>query len=307
MSAADIARALGDARREGRTWRCRCPLHGGRSLTLRDGDGGALLAWCFGGCDSRDVLAELRRRGLLEGRTTDYRRPFASSSPPEDVARTARALAIWHDARPAVETIVESYLGTRGISLDAWPAAQLFHPRCPRPRDEAGNFRPPLPAMVAVVEHVQRGPVAVHATYLRPDGSGKADIPKEQQKASFGSIKGGAVRLGISRAGEWLAVGEGIETTLSVAVACAMPGLAAVSAGGIRSLVLSREATHVIICADHDASGVGERAARDAAARWLAEGRRVKLALPPRAGIDFNDILRGVASARIEEVRRVAD
>ena len=161
--------------------------------------------------------------------------------------------------------------------------------------------------MVAVVEQVQRGPVAVHATYLRPDGSGKADIPKEQQKASFGSIKGGAVRLGISRAGEWLAVGEGIETTLSVAVACAMPGLAAVSAGGIRSLVLSREATRVIICADHDASGVGERAARDAAARWLAEGRRVKLGLPPRAGIDFNDILRGIASARIAEVRRVAD
>jgi len=28
MTAADIAHALGDARREGRTWRCRCPLHG---------------------------------------------------------------------------------------------------------------------------------------------------------------------------------------------------------------------------------------------------------------------------------------
>jgi hypothetical protein len=34
MSAADIAHALGDARREGRTWRCRCPLHDGRSFTL---------------------------------------------------------------------------------------------------------------------------------------------------------------------------------------------------------------------------------------------------------------------------------
>ena len=86
-----------------------------------------------------------------------------------------------------------------------------------------------------------------------------------------------------------------------------MAGWAALAAGGIRSLVLSREATHVIICADCDANGVGERAARDAAARWLAEGRRVKLALPPRAGIDFNDILRGVASAPPEEARRVAN
>ena len=52
-----------------------------------------------------------------------------------------------------------------------------------------------------------------------------------------------------------------------------MPAWAALSAGGIRALVLPREATHVLICADHDVSGVGERAARDAAVRWLAEGR----------------------------------
>jgi putative DNA primase/helicase len=100
MSAADIAHALGDAGREGRDWRCRCPLHQGRSLTLRDGDGGRLLAWCFGGCDSRDVFIELRRRGLLDGRITDYRRPVPR--PREDVARTARALPIWHEPRPIV-------------------------------------------------------------------------------------------------------------------------------------------------------------------------------------------------------------
>jgi hypothetical protein len=29
MSAAAIAAVLGEARREGRVWRCRCPLHGG--------------------------------------------------------------------------------------------------------------------------------------------------------------------------------------------------------------------------------------------------------------------------------------
>ena len=38
--------------------------------------------------------------------------------------------------------------------------------------------------------------------------------------------------------------------------------------GGIRALVLLREATHVVICADHDASGTGQRAAQDAAQRW---------------------------------------
>src|SRR5262249_37323203 len=259
MSAADIARALGEARREGRAWRCRCPLHGGRSLTLRDGDAGCVLVTCWAGCDRRDVLTELRRRGLLGERTTDYRRSVRTSQR-EKLDRTARALAFSREARPAPGTPVEIYLRRRGISLDAWPATLQFHPACPRPRDEAGNPSPPLPAMVALVEHVQCGPVGVHAVYLRPDGSGKAEIPKDRQKASFGPIKGGAVRLGIPRAGEWLAIGEGIETTLSVMAACAMPAWAALSAGGIRSLVLPREATHVIVCADNDASGVGEHA-----------------------------------------------
>ena len=42
MNAAQIAAALGDASREGRNWRCRCPLHGGCSLLLRDGDNGGV-------------------------------------------------------------------------------------------------------------------------------------------------------------------------------------------------------------------------------------------------------------------------
>ena len=36
MTAAEIAAACGNARREGRDWRCRCPLHGGRSLTAKE-------------------------------------------------------------------------------------------------------------------------------------------------------------------------------------------------------------------------------------------------------------------------------
>jgi putative DNA primase/helicase len=85
-----------------------------------------------------------------------------------------------------------------------------------------------------------------------------------------------------------------------------MPVWAALSARGIENLVLPREATHVVICADHDASGIGERAARDAAARWLAEGRRVRIAMSPELGADFNDVLTGVTSAKINEARHVA-
>ena len=105
------------------------------------------------------------------------------------------------------------------------------------------------------------------------------------------------------RAGEWLAIGEGIESTAAAVIACGIPGWAALSAGGIRTLILPPEATHVLICADHDASGVGARAAHDAGTRWLAEGRRVRIAMPPVPDTDMADAL---VAAELMEARHVA-
>jgi hypothetical protein len=81
MNAADIAHVLEDARRERRGSRCRCPLHGGRSLTLRDGNGGCVLVTCWDGCNRLDVLAELRRRGSLNRRITDFQGPLLDPRP----------------------------------------------------------------------------------------------------------------------------------------------------------------------------------------------------------------------------------
>jgi putative DNA primase/helicase len=310
-SAAEIAAALG-GRREGRCWRCRCPIHGGFSLILKDGDAGRVLVWCWGGCDRLNVLTELRRLGLLCRPSADYRPPRVTLLRREDTkgdaARSARALAIWHESRPIAGTIAERYLLSRGIvvhGLSAEARTNLrYHLTCPRPRDGAGRFVPPLPAMLALVEHREHGPVAIHSTYLHADGSGKATIAKP--KAMFGPVGGGAVRFGMPCSGGWLAIAEGIETALAVATACSLPAWAALSAGGIRALVLPREATHVLICADHDASGTGQRAAQDAAQRWLAEGRHVRIALPPEPGTDMADALVTDMAADTMEARHVA-
>jgi hypothetical protein len=297
MNAFAIAAALGDSRREGRAWRCRCPLHGGRSLVLRDGDDGRVLATCWAGCDRLDVLAVLRQLGLLEGRM--HYGPHVISAPrhTDDVTRTARAMKIWHNAERGPNSSVEAYLAVRGITLDRWPASLRFQRRCPRPKDDDGNFLTPLPAMVALVEHVERGPIAVHATFLKADGSGKAEI--DRAKAIFGPSAGGAVHYGMPCEGKWFGVAEGLETGLSVAMACAMPVWAALSANGIKNLVLPRDATHIVICADNDANGTGERAAHKAAARWLAEGRRVRIAMPSEPDSDFNDVLVAEAASAL--------
>jgi putative DNA primase/helicase len=77
-----------------------------------------------------------------------------------------------------------------------------------------------------------------------------------------------------------------------MALALKAPGWAALSAGGIKRLDLPPIAKMVLIAADNDPKGTGQRAANYAAARWLAEGRRVKICMPPRPGVDWNDVLR---------------
>ena len=103
--AASIARALG-GHRNGDGYLVRCPVsrHGkGRgdrspSLSIRDGDD-CLLVRCFAGCDPRDVLAELRRRGLLDDAQRRHRvEPCERYEPPHEP--NPHALTLWRGAKP---------------------------------------------------------------------------------------------------------------------------------------------------------------------------------------------------------------
>ena len=90
-----------------------------------------------------------------------------------------------------------------------------------------------------------------------------------------------------------LMVGEGIETCLTAMQATGHPAWAALSTSGLRTLDLPESVREVIVLADGD--DPGEAAARDCALRWQRQGRRVRIARPPR-GQDFNDMLTGSAS-----------
>jgi len=97
-----------------------------------------------------------------------------------------------------------------------------------------------------------------------------------------------------------LMVGEGIETCLAAMQSSGHPAWAALSTSGFRTLDLPRKVRDVIVLADGD--DPGEAAAQDCAWRWKREGRRVRIARPPR-GMDFNDLLRQQAP-RFEEAAR---
>jgi hypothetical protein len=128
---------------------------------------------------------------------------------------------------------------------------------------------------------------AVHRTYLRPDGSGKADI--DPPKAMLGAVTGGAVRLADGLGP--LVVAEGIETALSLASGLLQTPAtiwAALSTSGIRGQHLSPTASRLTIAADGDAPG--REAANALAERAHALGWQVSL-LPAPDGRDWNDIL----------------
>jgi phage/plasmid primase-like uncharacterized protein len=148
--------------------------------------------------------------------------------------------------------------------------------------------------MVAPITNIDGEFIGVHQTFIRPDGSGKADV--DRPKAMLGRAAGGAVWLAL--AAETLMVAEGIENAISAMQMSGMPAWAALSTSGMIGLVLPPVVRTVVILVDNDINGAGEYAARTAAQRWLVEGRRVRLVMPPTPGTDFNDVLRGRGYAR---------
>jgi putative DNA primase/helicase len=292
MNAGSIAAAL-SGRKAGRGWSARCPAHDDRnpSLSLRDSAGGGVWVKCFAGCPKNEIIGSLKALGLWVGGTswrtsTKRLKPSAMKQSADDQTRTYIALSIWKACVPASRTLVEIYVRSRGLVLPATPTLR-FHPNLKHPSGEH------WPAMVALVCDYDGAPLAIHRTFLARNGVGKASV--DPQRMLLGPSRGGAVRL--AEPSKIIMVGEGIETCLAAMQATGLPAWAALSTSGLRALDLPKGVRDVIVLADGD--DPGEAAARDCALRWKREGRRVRIARPPR-GMDFNDLLVGRTSSIFE-------
>jgi hypothetical protein len=288
MEAAQIAQSL-KGRRDGRnSWKAKCPAHDDHdpSLHISVGHDGRTLVHCFTGCSQKAVIDALKDRGLWNPGAGDElpRLQIVNNRQfDHDKDRTAVALDIWNASIAARNTAVETYLRSRGITLPI-PASLRFHPGL-----KHGPTGTIWPAMIALITGADGSPVAIHRTYLALDGTCKADVTPA--KMTLGLCKGAAVRLGDIQPGQWLAVAEGIETTLSVMQSCGLPGWAALSAGNLKVVKLPTQAAMVTVCADNDSNKAGQRAARTLADRLLRDGLRVRVATPKTPGTDFNDEL----------------
>lgn len=281
----DLLKGLG-AKRSGANWVARCPSHedGSPSLSIRE-SGLKTLFHCMAGCDQSAVMAALKDRGLWGGKDFGGPRPPVAqrADSVSELERIDRAREIWRNARSAPGTVVETYLRTRAIDLPIPPTLRFIEDAY---HVEAGEALPALLAAVSVWPSQQV--TAVQRIFLRRDGTGKADVTPA--KKSLGPIRNGAVRL--AKVGDRLGLAEGIEDALSaMQLDPSLPCWATLGTANLAHVVLPALplAAEIVIIADNDPPGL--KAAKEAAKRFVTEGRTVRIATPPAGTKDFNEML----------------
>ena len=153
--------------------------------------------------------------------------------------------------------------------------------------------------MLAAVQGREGMTVAIHRTYLTPDGNklvlhdeanGERLPVKKLKTRRAGVMQGAAIRL-FPADGRRLVVAEGIETALAVHVLTGAPAWAAVSANGLATLDFPQGVGDIVIAADHDPNGVGQRAANALRKKLMQEERAGCVLFPSTPGLDWLDVL----------------
>lgn len=281
MNLTSLLPRLKRVRRSGNGYVALCPAHEDRhhSLSFTQGND-RILIYCHAGCTISDICYALgiRVKDLFSGPATGNSN---AANRWTDQDRLRYAERIWREAtRPASGTAVECYLRNRGITIPILAAIRFCYVTC-------DDYPPDMhwPALVAGIQDVNGKFTGVAITALCADGSDK--MPVDDPRRIYGPYRGGAVRLS-TQLDARLAIGEGIETMLSVQQATGVPAWAALSASNLPHVLLPLSVHEVIICADADPRG--EQAARVAAEKFIQQGRHVLIARPTGAGTDFNDL-----------------
>ena len=194
-------------------------------------------------------------------------------------------LDFWHECSP-LGGVALHYLKSRRCFIPPADGDLRWHPSVKHgPSGHTG------PALVALITDALTGkPLSLHRTWITP--TGKANVTPARLVLSGHATKGGCIRL-------WpddclmggLALGEGIETCLSLAHAFE-PVWATIDAGHLADFPVLAGVEVLTICRDNDPAG--HKAAAACATRWVNAGRTVRVTR--QVPNDMNDVLtRGAA------------
>lgn len=271
------------------------------------------ISWM--GLDNQDPKRVQQYR--LEAKAARESRHAEAES--ERKKRIGSARARWHQGTAIAGTLVERYLRGRGIDLRALgkaPGAIRFHAGLQYGWAESDADKLILPGMVTMITALSGEHIATHRTFLKPDGSGKADasdgIPPDAKgnpgdaKKVMGPYAGGHIPIWKGeqscplrdiKAGTDVYVSEGIEDGLTAAVADpTLRIIAMVALGNLINLQLPAQMGSLIILKQNDPPGSeAAKAMARAVTHHRAEGRRVLFVEAPQGVKDLNDLVRGVA------------
>jgi len=288
-----------------------CPFHHEKtpSFNVNDQLGRYKCFGCGAGGDALDWIAHVERVGparaleILEARgglspvkaidqgaVEAWRAQREREQAEDQASKVAWARGLWRECRPIKGTLAERYLAARAILIDPGPAVG-FHGGLKHPTTGAALH----PVMVAAVTDAAGQTFGIHRTFLAASGKAKADLAPA--KMMGGVCAGRCVRLGMPSkvTGNVLAIGEGIESCLSVRQVMGLPVWAALSLANMGRVPVPPDGAvrEIILLADADEA---DRAAADeararAADMYVERGFSVRIATPPE-GSDFNDVLR---------------
>jgi putative DNA primase/helicase len=268
-----------------------CPMCGGKDrwrFTDIEGKGTWFCNHCHGG---NGVTLVMKFTGLPFQEAARRIEKVLGEVPAEpkraertDEQKRASLNALWRSVGPVrPDDPVDRWLHRRGVGMQNYP-------KCLRVGMRIRHSGPPVtwhPAMLAMVTDASGKPATIHKTYITTDGA-KAPVEKVRMFCAGGLPASWAVRL--AEPEPVMGVAEGIETALAAMKMFGIPTWAALNAGGVEKFEPPVETQRLIIFGDHDANGVGQRAAHVLAARM--SGRiSVEVKIPDQSDTDWNDVL----------------
>lgn len=281
----------------------------------KPGDRAFAFAWARDFLGIRSMSDAERRAAKASARAVVTNARASQSE--ANAARRQKALNIWTRTQPLIGSLAEHYLAARRIpyalirnreddlrfipKLEHWKSIQWDKSVSPWVKLHSNSF----PAMVAAIRNFAGDITGIHCTFLRADGTGKADVA--EAKLMRGDAKGSAIRLtrgdGNMTLDDARTAGvlqpfmpfEGIENALSYALE--VPEARVWACGSfdlMLALQVETEPTFdpVIYGLDNDDNAKAADAITDRIEAVRSSGKDCSSARPPAGVKDFNDLIR---------------
>lgn len=281
-------------------------------------DGIDVISW-YDGCSKGQAMDNII--AILGGDLSKVKRSdisvvktITTELKPEEQQKRKDIIKRYFDgSQPIKGTPAETYLKSRGLNMYGCSTALKnlrYHPAMAYKEDDNSPWEK-HPGLLAVVRDKLGRPLTLHRTFLKKDGSGKADVSRQKmQLAAPSSVIGGFIALSNPtfdmHGNGYIGVAEGIETALSVQEATGCPMWAGISDRLMEKINFDDSIKVVLVWIDKDITLAGKNAFNRMKTALEAKGKKVFGFMPQgtEAKLDWNDIYiqQGAAGFPHEEV-----